>query len=245
MLNKHTTTARHNEYNRAWYNAISARATSAVILGDKGDGSPQARARAKQRYAIFNDGHVPDIIEKNAAHNGNHILYESKVYNELKQTTNYGNGTAAGGGSPSTSAGDTVAFGCTEEYLLQLIFGNKQRGSPSDPTFRHDTGIGYVAASLGHYDDAMTVKQNTVLALIASPLGGVTRFTDCTLSRMAKEASGTGRDGAVYGEFSTHSFYLHHAGAISMALVKMTAEAIEASINAKLSILHRKAPAAL
>jgi hypothetical protein len=84
-----------------------------------------------------------------------------------------------------------------------------------------------------------------VLALIASPLGGVTRFTDCTLSRMAKEASGTGRDGTVYGEFSTRSFYHHHAGAISMALVKMTAEALEASINTKLSILHRKAPAAL
>ena len=26
MLNKHSTTARHNEYNRAWYNAINARA---------------------------------------------------------------------------------------------------------------------------------------------------------------------------------------------------------------------------
>ena len=82
------------------------------------------------------------------------------------KTTNYGNanGTTAGGGSPSTAAGDTVPFGCTEEYLLQLIFGNKQRGTPSDPTFKHSTGIGYeyVAASLGHYDDAMPLLSRTL-----------------------------------------------------------------------------------
>ena len=58
-------------HNRAWYNAIAAVATSSVILGDKGDGSPRAREVAKQRYAIYNDGYVSDIIEKNATHNGN------------------------------------------------------------------------------------------------------------------------------------------------------------------------------
>ena len=29
-----------------------------------------------------------------------------------------------------------------------------------------------------------------------------------------------GRDGTLYGAFSTNSFYEHHAGAISMAIVK-------------------------
>ena len=46
-------TGRHNKFNRAFYNAVSAQATTSVILGDKGDGSPRARADALARYAHY------------------------------------------------------------------------------------------------------------------------------------------------------------------------------------------------
>ena len=59
----------------------------------------------KQRYAWANEGHVPDIIHKHAAANGNHVLYESKVYSSLiKSANNQGGGTSSGGGYPSTVA---------------------------------------------------------------------------------------------------------------------------------------------
>ena len=51
------------------------------------------------------------------------------------------------------------------------------------------------------------------------------------LIRLSKEAA-DGRDGTVYGAFSTNSFYEHHAGAISMAIVKSAAEALEKGISA-------------
>ena len=43
-----------------------------------------------------NEGHVPDIIRKNAADNGMHELFESKVYTAAKTTNNKGGGTAKG-----------------------------------------------------------------------------------------------------------------------------------------------------
>ena len=99
-----------------------------------------------------------------------------------------------------------VAFGCTEEHLLATIFGVKQRGQPGQHAFVHSTGEGYVKAKQGHYHDALTVKQNTVVALIAEPFGGVTAFTHRVLTRLAKVAA-DGRDGTVYGAFSTDSYY--------------------------------------
>ena len=98
-------------------------------------------------------------------YNGNHILYESKVYNSLVKTSNLGNGTTAGGGSPCTSAGNVVAFGCTEECLIATIFGVKQRGQPGQHAFVHSTGEGCVKAKQVHYHDALFVKQITVIAL--------------------------------------------------------------------------------
>jgi hypothetical protein len=65
--------------------------------GDKGDGSPRARAVALQRYAWANEGHLPDIIHKNAADNGMHELLESKVYTAAKTSNNKGGGTAREG----------------------------------------------------------------------------------------------------------------------------------------------------
>ena len=116
-VSRNVFTGRHNKFNRACRDAIAAKSTTAVILGDKGDGSAKARAAAKARYAWANADHVPDIIEKHAAHNGNHVLYESKVYTPLKTSDNLGNGTARGGGSPSTAAGNLVAFWVGATYL--------------------------------------------------------------------------------------------------------------------------------
>ena len=111
-------TARHNKFNRACRDVIAAKARSEVILGDKGDYSSAAVSDAKARYKWANDGHVPDIIHKNAAANGNHVLYESKCTSGLcKSKKNLGTGTNDGGGSPGNSAGDRVAFGCTEDEL--------------------------------------------------------------------------------------------------------------------------------
>ena len=135
--------------------------TTAVILGDKGDGSAKARAAAKARYSWAKADHVPDIIEKHAAHNGNHVLYESKVYTPLKMSDNLGTGTARGGGSPSTAAGNLVAFGCTEEKLLRDIYGARPRGAAADGPFNHATGLGWVAAQAGYYTDAIKDKKNT------------------------------------------------------------------------------------
>ena len=90
------------------------------------------------------------------------------------------------------------------------------------------------------YADAIKVKQNTVLALIASPFAGVTQFTAYTLSRLAKDA-GPGRDSTAYGDHSTRSFYLHHAGAISMAIIKGVAHMVTKGIDAKLAAAIRRA----
>ena len=168
---------------------------------------------------------MPDIIEKDAAHDGNHVLYESKVYTSLKTSDNLGNGTARGGGSPSTAAGNLVAFGCTEEKLLRDIYGARPRGAAADGPFNHTTGLGWVAAQAGYYTDAIKNKKNTVIALIAENFGGVTPAVTALLRRLDKRSCA---DTTRYGEYSTHDFYGHHAAAISLAIV--TGEAVVSGV---------------
>ena len=68
------------------------------------------------------------------------------------------------------------------------------------------------------------VKKNEVYALISNPHGGVTRGVErLVLSAHKDKAYDTTR----YGEFSTHSFYSHHATQISLAIVTSDAEAIK------------------
>ena len=141
------------------------------------------------------DGHVTDIIHKHAANNGNHVCYESKVYSSVKKTVNLGNGTAAGGGSPSTAAGNIVAFGCTEEALLAEIIGVHKRGRPADGPFDHATGTGWVKERKGYYHDAITNKKNTVVLLLAEIFGGVTPTVVKLLRRLAKQKAAVGTDG--------------------------------------------------
>ena len=231
VANSESATARHNKFNRACRDAIAARAVTTVILGDKGDGSPRARAAAKQRFAWANDGHVTDIIHKHAANNGNHVCYESKVYTPIKKTVNLGGGTRRDGGSPSTAAGNLVAFGCTEERLLYEIEGARERGRQADGPFDHGTGTGWVKAHDGYYRDAIYVKKNTVVPLIAETFGGVTPTVVATLRRLDKTTNAAGTDGTAYGVYSTHGFFAHHAAAISIAIVTGEAEAIVQGVS--------------
>jgi hypothetical protein len=231
VSNSESATARHNKFNRACRDAIAAKAVTTVILGDKGDGSPRARAAAKQRFAWANDGHVTDIIHKHAANNGNHVCYESKVYTPTKKSVNLGGGTRDGGGKPSTAAGNLVAFGCTEEQLLYEIVGARERGRQADGPFDHSTGTGWVKAHDGYYCDALHVKKNTVVALIAETFGGVTPTVVALLRRLDKMKNATGTDGTAYGVHSTHEFFGHHAAAISIAIVSGEAEAIVQGIS--------------
>ena len=107
---------------------------------------------------------MPDIIHKNAADNGMHELFESKVYTAAKTSNNKGGGTARGGGSPSTAAGHYVAFGCTEEKLIVENVGCRARGVGSEGPFSHATGAGWVRPRPGCYRDAIVVKRGTSCA---------------------------------------------------------------------------------
>ena len=104
---------------------------------DQGEQCTTARGRTRRGAETGGRVDLPtapwanDVIHKHGARNGNHSLYEAKVYSSLCKL-NLGTGTSGGGGSPSTSAGDLVTFGCTEEWLLADIYGCKERGSTAE-----------------------------------------------------------------------------------------------------------------
>ena len=93
-------------------------ATGAVILGDKGDGTPRARAETVRRNAHYNADHCPDIIEPDDPDR----LYESRLWTPFRAGAGAaGLGSSRCGGKPSCRAGDTGvthAFGCTREDAL-------------------------------------------------------------------------------------------------------------------------------
>jgi hypothetical protein len=105
----------------------------------------------------------------------------------------------------------------------------------------------------GEFEEPVIVMRFNVIrggGRLRHALGGVKRFTDCALSRMAKRPPPS-RDATALPTVSYGDSPLTpstHAGAISMALVKRRRpemHSLEASINIKLSILHRKAPVGL
>ena len=237
--NQHNHTRRHNNGNRACRDAIAAKATTEVILGDKGDHSPRAVAAAAARYKSFNDGHIPDIIHKHAAPSGNHVLYEFKCASGLcTSKTNLGTGTRKHGGSPGTTAGDRVAFGDVEDDLCAGgptggvgIFGRAAHGSEGQGPFVHEgpgANTGWVKAQLGYYHDAIFKKKNLVFALIANPFGGVSRGVDRLFIQADKLKA---HDNTRYGVYSTHGFYNHHSTQLSLALVKGDNESILSQIS--------------
>jgi hypothetical protein len=110
---------------------------------------------------------VPDIIHKNAADNGMHELFETKVYTAAKTSNNKGGGTARGGGSPSTAAGHFVSFGCTEKKLIVENVGCRARGIASEGPF---------SCPFSHTTDAVA---GCALARGATAMRSSSRGTSC------------------------------------------------------------------
>ena len=180
---------------------------------------------------MSDDGHVLAIAELGAALNGRHVLYESKLLSPLTKSVNLGNGTARGGGTPSTAAGDLVAFGCTEESMLYKCLGAKPRGVPNGAPFDPSTGLGWVEAHQGDYHDAIARKDNVVHVLLAETLGGITSYAHHILRALATDAQR--RDATVYGDYmySTGNFYDYHSGAISIAIIRGWCNQLEKGIS--------------
>ena len=217
-----TKTHRHNAVVAAWYTAIQAAAITPVVLGDKGNGSHNGTAPAelKRRYAMYNDGYIPDIVATSASPSGSHVIYEVKCYTPFPGHRSLGRGSKGKGGAASTAEGHHLAFGNTEEHLLYQILGAKQRGQPDQPPLDHTTGYGHVAAHTGHYADALA-KGNQVVPIISETLGGIASSAVLALRRLHTIASpDTHRDGTVYGlaRSATRSFHTHHLRLISLAI---------------------------
>ena len=78
------------------------------------------------------------------------------------------------------------------------------------------------------YHNGANVKKNEVRSSPTHTDGGVTRGVErLVLSAHKDKAYDTTR----YGEFSTHSFYSHHATQISLAIVTGDAEAINSQLS--------------
>ena len=217
-------TTRHNRFNRAVWDALQAVATGSVVLGDKGDGSPRAREEAARKYAHFNKGHCPDIIEPDDPDR----LYESRVYSCFRATAAKGRGSRAHGGKPSTHEGHTHAFGCTREAVRRTALGCTERGSRTDAPFNHTTGTGYVAPHRGQYDDALS-KGREVWVLLAEVTGALDETTAALLRKLATRAATKGMpDRTAYGRTraATRDFFTHHARALSLAIATAVGEAI-------------------
>ena len=86
--------------NRAWQRALAAVATGSVLLGDKEE---------KDKYKMYNEGYVPDLVRPGASAWGTDWIGESKVASPL---------TKAGPGVGCQDVGHTHAFG-----LLSLARG--------------------------------------------------------------------------------------------------------------------------
>ena len=79
-----------------------------------------------------------------------------------------------------------------------------------------------------YHNGANVKKKEVPTRFISNPHGGVTRGVErLVLSAHKDKAYDTTR----YGEFSTHSFYSHHATQISLAIVTGDAEAINSQLS--------------
>ena len=65
-----------------------------------------------------------------------------------------------------------------------------------------------------------------------------TAFSHRILTKLTKRAR-DGRDGTVYGEYSTGDYYAHHAGAISMSVVRAEGERLEKGMQKIEAKLYR------
>ena len=140
----------------------------------------------------------------------------------------------------TSQSASNYAFGNTEESLHLDIYGCRKRGCRADGPFNHATGRGHVEPKTGYYDDAITKKNNMVIAVIVESFGGIgtrgVRMLKFT-SRRAGDRK-RGRDGTRYSRVCNSTSYLtHHMRQISGAAVMTDAANIEKEII-KLKITH-------
>ena len=204
---------RHDAGNLAWYQAARDAIDTPVTLCVKANKrDPEAQRQALERYSHFNGTkHVPDWGARGAAPSGKHLVGEHKCYSPLVPSTP---GTGSRGGV--AHVGHRVAMGNTEESLVLLTLGVKQRGLPSDRAFDHTTNIGYVPPHDGHYSDGLA-KGNTILLLISEIFGAVNGVSLRFLTRLAHRFKGC-KDIKYHDRGGREvSFFLHYARAISTA----------------------------
>ena len=220
-INAANHTHRHNAGLAALYTAVLAASSTTVSLGDKGDGTRGSPEAVHSRHAHLNSGHVPDLISGNT-------LWEFKAITPFHPTPSLGYGSQAKGGAPSTADGHFIAHGNTLESITRLTRGLIARGTPTDPPLDRITGKGRVAATDGHYADAINRKNPLVLFLIETTgaLSREARAAIAYLHRLTKPKCA--RDGTLYGTArgATTSFRRHHSTAISSAVIFADAETL-------------------
>jgi hypothetical protein len=232
---------RHNACLTAWYNAISAVATTQTVLGDKAHG-----ARTKQ-FNDFNDGHVVDIAEIGSGDSGEDTCVECKVFSSLTKSGGAGRGGVNGG--TTAAVGHTYGFGNTEEPCRVANLGCKPRGRQSDGPFDHNTGKGWVKGKQGEYHDALFNKNNRVEIVLHEHLGG--GFSPPAAQKMrrnGRKAKDHGVDRTPYQGDRKISYVSYHTRAISMGITKAESRTlIDAAHHAKGRLCRMRvgAPAAL
>ena len=232
---------RHNACLTAWYNAISAVATTQTVLGDKAHG-----ARTKQ-FNDFNDGHVVDIAEIGSGDSGEDTCVECKVFSSLTKSGGAGRGGVNGG--TTAAVGHTYGFGNTEEPCRVANLGCKPRGRQSDGPFDHNTGKGWVKGKQGEYHDALFNKNNRVEIVLHENLGG--GFSPPAAQKMrrnGRKAKDHGVDRTPYQGDRKISYVSYHTRAISMGITKAESRTlIDAAHHAKGRLCRMRvgAPAAL
>ena len=84
----------------------------------------------------------------------------------------------------------------------------------------------------------MSSRTQCWLVCISDVFSGITAFSHRVLTKLAKRAR-DGRDGTVYGEYSTGNYYAHHAGAISMSVIRAEGERLQKGMQKIEAKLYR------
>ena len=144
-----------------------------MLLGDKEE---------KDKYKMYNEGYVPDLVRPGASAWGTDWIGESKV------------------ASPLTKAGPGV--GCQDVGHTHAVLGCRKRGTPGE-VYDHASGRGFVDFHPGDYYDALRRKNNQVALLLVEVFGGLAGGGARLLRFMSRRAEDKkrGRDGTKYSKF--------------------------------------------
>ena len=210
--------------NRVLYDAWQAVAIDKVVLPDK------ERHDAEEAYGHLNVGHIPDVAEIAASDWGGNVLGDSKCTSPLTHTHHAGGVTGRTGPGTVVPAdvGHIFAFGSTAEHLEILCLGLRARGTPDDPPYRHNTGVGYVAQTKGHYSDAINTKNSAVVIQHVETFGGIGHALARKMRRYARRTRGSKAiDRTTYSKHYRKTDYLtHYMRRVSCAAVFTDANAI-------------------